>query len=85
MSRFKVTKDLVVVSIFMLLLAVMNVTAIIYNRNAEVSQAYLNELMRSTGVCTLRSSGAVNTEEIPFTPEAIEDYYNLCLEERTGE
>lgn len=78
----KLTRDFVIVGIFMLLLVVLNVTALITNRNAEVSQEYLDDLMRSTGVCTLRSSGAVNTEEIPFTPEAIEEYYNRCLRER---
>lgn len=96
--RLRVTRDLLIVFTMFILLTVLNITTIISSQNAQnaaeraaqaldqndINRNYLDELMRSTGICTLRSSGAVNTQEIPYTTEAIVDYYNKCLVERAG-
>lgn len=48
------------------------------------SRHYLQDLAASTGICAVLTSGAINTGEIVFETEAIENYYNQCLVDRAG-
>lgn len=47
-------------------------------------RAYLKQLMETTALCTLVVSGAVNSGEIPFTPEAMDTHYKQCVEDRAA-
>lgn len=49
----------------------------------RASRAYFAKLIADASLCTLITSGAVNTGEIPFTSEAIDTYYTKCVDDRT--
>lgn len=84
---FKISRDSIFIGVLFTLLAVLNITSSINTQRSLkirddtlVTREYLGGLMGSTGVCVLLTSGAVNTGEVPFEPEAINAYYVDCLE-----
>lgn len=50
----------------------------------QAQQEFFSNLSRVSAFCTLITSGAVNTGEIPFEAEAIEAYHTQCVMDRTG-
>lgn len=46
-------------------------------------QTYLQSLMENTALCTLLTSGAVNTGQIEFEAQAMETFYAKCVDDRT--
>ena len=49
-------------------------------KESTVQREYIVNVQKVTGVCTLLTSGAVNTEEIPYEAEAILAHHNACID-----
>lgn len=85
MFQFHIT-DRLLVSILFVVMAVFS-TVMVFNLRENTSQTAklrqsvaLNHVLSEAGIiCTLDTSGAVNTGKIPYTTEAIEQYVNECI------
>lgn len=85
MFQFRVT-DRVLVSVLFVVMAVFSIVMVFNlrentNQTAKLRQSIeLNQVLSEAGiVCTLDTSGAVNTGKIPYTKEDIEKYVNECI------
>lgn len=51
---------------------------------SEKERQYFINLMRTTALCTLETSGAVNTGQIPYNVPAMDEFYQSCVDQRSG-
>lgn len=85
MFSIRITDRLLVWVLFVVI-GVLSTVTVLNLRENNSQTAKLRESIESqqilSGVgiiCTLDTSGAVNTEKIPYTPEAIAAYVNDCI------